>query len=299
MTNALAISSIALTALSLMTASVFLAGAGSLELALGVASIVVAAMELIHRARSTPAAPQPAGPSGPQFEFPWATGIFGGFFGGAIAAPVISAVYYSIVAGMREELIRRGFPPPNETKLIMEIVIASLAIGAVLGALTLGFAALFEHLRKGAALLTPLVNRFTGAFVGGVLSGLICGPLGTLYFGMQPLPVMEPQVMLMGALPAVGLMTFSIVAYGDERVGRRTLTMLLLAMAAVVLVAVVVAIVLTAFAPEIAALIHRYIVRATRVELLRGGLAYGAFVGAALGAVVGLTLVLTARRKGV
>ena len=100
----------------------------------------------------------------------------------------------------------------------------------------------------------------------------------------------------MGALPGAGLMTFSIVAYGNERVGRRTLKTLLLAMAAVALVATAVAVVLTAFTPEITALIEQYIVPGTRGGLLHAGLYYGAFVGAALGVVVGLTLLMTTRQ---
>ncbi len=191
-TNALAISSIALAVLSLLTASVFFVGASAPELALGVASIVVTVLELINRARTTPAVPQPGGPDDPQFDFPWATGVFGGFFGGAIAAPVISLAYWAVLTATREEMARLGFPPPNESKLFIEIAMASLAIGAVVGALTLGFAALFDHLRKGARVLTPLVNRLTGALVGGLVAGFICGPLGTLYFGLQPLPVLEP-----------------------------------------------------------------------------------------------------------
>ena len=159
----------------------------------------------------------------------------------------------------------------------------------------MGFAALFEHLRKAAPSLTPLVNRLTGAIAGGLLAGLICGPLGTLYFGLQPLPVLEPGLMLWGALPGAGLMTFSIVAYGDERFGKRTLQTLLLAMAAVALVATFAAIILTAFAPEIITLIQHYIVPWARTGLLHGGLYYGAFVGAMLGFVVGLTLLLTPR----
>lgn len=297
MTNALAISSIALTVLSLLTASVLVVGAGTPELALGVASIIVTVLELINRARATPAPAMPPGAGGPRFTFPWTTGVFGGFFGGAIAAPVIAVAYYSVLAAAREEMARLGFPPPDEIRLFVEIAMASLAIGAVVGVLTLGFAALFEHLRKGAPLLSPLVNRLTGAVAGGLIAGLVCGPLGTLYFGLQPLPVLEPQVMLIGALPAVGMMTFSIVAYGDERVGRRTFTTLLLAMVAVALVAAAVAVVLTAFTPEITALIHDYIVPGTRSGLLRGGLYYGAFVGAAMGVVVGLTLIMTTRRS--
>ena len=103
--------------------------------------------------------------------------------------------------------------------------------------------------------------------------------------------------MLMGALPGAGLMTFSIVAYGNERVGRRTLTTLLLAMAAVGLVGAAVAVVLTALTPEIIAAIERYIVPGMRVGLLQGGLYYGAFVGSTLGAVVGLTLLMTTRQS--
>lgn len=296
MTNALAISSIALAVLSLLTASVLVTGASTPELLLGVASIIVTVLELINRAHTTPAPLPPAGSGGPRFTIPWTTGLFGGFFGGAIAAPVIALAYHTVLVTTREEMAALGFPPPDEPRLFIEITMASLAIGAVVGVLTLGFAALFEHLRKGARVLTPLVNRLTGAFAGGLVAGLICGPLGTLYFGLQPLPVLEPHVMLMGALPAAGLMTFAIVAYGDERVGRRTLATLLLAMASVALVAAAVAVMLTALAPEINALTQQYIVSGTRSELLRGGLYYGAFVGAALGAVVGLTLLMTARR---
>ena len=103
--------------------------------------------------------------------------------------------------------------------------------------------------------------------------------------------------MLMGALPGAGLMTFSIVAYGDERLGWQTLKTLLLAMVAVGLVASVFAVVLTALSPEIIALILRYIVPGARGGLLYGGLYYGAFVGAALGLVVALTLLMTTRKS--
>lgn len=297
MTNALAIASISLTVLSLLMASVLIIDAGTPELALGAASIVVTVLELINRARATPAITMPEGPTGPRFTFPWSTGLFGGFFGGAVAAPIIALAYYAVLVATRQEMEKLGFPPPNQPRLFVEITMASLAIGAVVGVLTLGFAALFEHLRKGAPPLTPLVNRLTGALVGGLIAGLICGPLGTLYFGLQPLPVLEPKLMLMGALPAVGMMTFSIVAYGDERVGRRTLTTLFLALTAVALVAAPVTVVMAAFAPEIIALTEEYIVHGTRSGLLHGGIYYGAFVGTALGAVVGLTLLMTARRS--
>lgn len=296
MTNALAISSLALTVLSLLTTSVMVVGAGKVELVLGAASIIVTVLELVHRARETPAAVARGEPGGPGFSFPWASGVFGGFFGGAIAAPVIIVAYNSVLVATRDEMAKLGFPPPDRPRLFVDIAMAALAIGAVVGVLTLGFAALFEHLRKGAPLLTPLVNRLTGAVIGGLIAGLICGPVGTLYFGLQPLPVMEPAIMLMGALPGAGLMTFSIVAYGNERLGRRTVFTLVLAMAAVMVVAAAVGVVLAAFAPEIVALIQQFIVPGTRGGLLQGGLYYGAFVGAALGLVVGLTLLMTTRR---
>ncbi len=297
MTNALAISSLALTVLSLLTTSVFLAGAGNIELTLGIASIVVTIIELLHRARTTAAHAPTGGDGGPRFTFPWATGVFGGFFGGVIAAPLIALAYHSVIVTTREEMARLGFPPPNEPRLFIEIALASLAIGTVVGCLTLGFAALFEHFRRANRLLTPLVNRLTGAIIGGLLAGLICGPLGTLYFGLQPLPVLEPKIMLMGALPGAGLMTFSIVAYGNERIGRQTLRTLLLAMVAVALVSAITAVILTAYANEMIALILHYIVPGTRGGLLRGGLYYGAFVGTMLGLVVGLTLIMTTRRS--
>lgn len=296
MTNALAISSISLAVLSLMTTSVFVLGAGTLELALSTASILVTILELTNRARATPVSEtQPQG-SGPKFTFPWATGIFGGFFGGAIAAPIICIAYQAVLVAMRDEMARLGFPPPNRAELFAEIFFASLAIGAVVGALTLGFAAMFEHLRRSATMLTPLVNRLTGAVIGGFIAGLICGPLGTLYFGLKPLPVLEPKLMLMGALPGAGLMTFCIVAYGNERIGWQTLKTLLFAMVSVLLVAGLAGVILTALSPEIIALILHYIVPGTRLGLLQGGLYYGAFVGITLGLVVGLTLLMTSRR---
>lgn len=297
MTNALAISSISLAVLSLLTTSVFVLGAGTIELSLSIASIVVTVLELMNRARATPLAEAGPGPSGPKFTFPWATGIFGGFFGGAIAAPIICIAYHAVLVATRDEMARLGFPPPNEAQLFTEILIAALLIGAVVGALTLGFAAMFEHLRRAQKLLTPLVNRLTGAVLGGLIAGLICGPLGTVYFGVKPLPVLEPGLMLMGALPGAGLMTFCIVAYGNERFGWPTLKLLLLAMVSVLLVAGLAGVVLTVLSPEIIALIFTYIVPGTRLGLLQGGLYYGAFVGIALGLVVGLTLLMTARRS--
>ncbi|MEQ1715428.1 MAG: hypothetical protein ABL907_05505, partial [Hyphomicrobium sp.] len=64
MTNAIAISSIALTVLSLLTTSVLVVGSGTVELALGTASIIVTVLELVHKARATPASHVPVGPEG-------------------------------------------------------------------------------------------------------------------------------------------------------------------------------------------------------------------------------------------
>jgi hypothetical protein len=225
------------------------------------------------------------------FRFPVEQGLAGGLFGGVVAGLIITVVYYSAVQDFAPLMIERNLPVPTFWDLLTPILVASALIGAVVGLLSLGFAALFAHLSRPITLL--IVNRLTGAMFGGLLAGLITGPLGTLYFGLIQWPVLHPAQMLAGALPATGLLVFAILNFGRARFSRTVWRNLLVAMLATLLVGALAAVVLTALAPEIAALLQQYIVLGSRRDLLVGGLVYGAFVGTLMGAVIGLTLVLS------
>jgi hypothetical protein len=154
-------------------------------------------------------------------------------------------------------------------------------------------AELFAHISNPLSFL--VINRLTGAIVGGLIAGLIAGPLGTLYFGLINWPVMHPGQMLAGALPATGLLVFAILYFGRGRFDALAWRGLLMAMISTLMVGAVAAVVLAAFQAEVVAMLERYIVHGSRNDLLIGGLFYGAFVGTALGAVMGLTLVLVPR----
>jgi hypothetical protein len=292
MTVGTALASSGFAVFLLLSVGTLLFGQEQLGTIVGVAGIFMSIFEVTRQRAPVGDVPETAsGPGAPEpFRFPAEQGLAGGLFGGVIAALIITVVYYISMQAYVPWMTTHGLPVPTFWELFSPILVASALIGALVGLLGLGVAELFAHI---ASPTTALVfNRLTGAIVGGLAAGLITGPLGTLYFGLIRWPVMHPAQMLAGALPATGLLIFAILYFGKTRLDRVALRGLLIAFVATLMVGAVAAVVLAAFEAEIMALLQRYLVHATRQDLLVGGLYYGAFVGTLLGAVMGLTLVL-------
>lgn len=297
MTNAIAIASIALSIFMLFAGSAYAAGAGKLETMVSITGIILTLYEIFRRKKGAGlgASGQEADPG--DFQFPIDKGLLGGLFGGVIAAPIIATAFHFVLIEARPAMAELGIVPPPEMQIVAEIFVAAITIGAVVGIFTLGVAALFDHWRQAVPQSALIFNSLSGAILGGILAGLICGPLGTLYFGQKPLPILVPSLMLLGAVPAIGISTFAIVTYDNDPLSRQTLRNFLLAMASTGIVGVIVVVIFSAFTPEILAMLLHYLGPGERLGLLTGGLYYGAFVGASLGAVVGLTLLFIGNKN--
>ncbi len=277
--------------------SALAAGAGRLETVVSIAGIILTAYEVFRRKTAGVVHAPQHDPNRDKFHLPIDKGLVGGLFGGVIAAPIIAITFHFVLIEARPRLLARGFAPPREMQIIAEIFVAAIAIGAVVGIFTLSIAAIFNYWRRRAPGTGLIFNALTGAVIGGIAAGLICGPLGTLYFGQKPLPFLVPSQMLFGAIPAIGITTFAIVTYDNNPLNRQTLRNFLMAMAATGIVGVILVVIFSALGREIMAMMQHYVGSGDRLGLLTGGLYYGAFVGAALGAVVGLTMLFVANRR--
>jgi hypothetical protein len=294
MTVGTALASAGFSIFLLLSAGTLMFGEEHLGTIVGVVGIFTSVFEVSRQRGPAPAAPVAGGPGAPRpFRFPAEQGLAGGLFGGVIAGLIVTVVYYVSMQQYVPWMTTHGLPVPTFWQLFTPILIASALIGALVGLFGLGLAELFAHLSSPVSLL--VVNRLTGAIFGGLIAGLITGPLGTLYFGLINWPVLHPAQMLAGALPATGLLIFAIIYFGRGRFDALAWRGLLMAMISTLMVGAIAAVVLTAFEAEVVALLEHYIVHGSRNDLLTGGLFYGAFVGAVLGAVMGLTLILAPR----
>jgi hypothetical protein len=297
MTVGSALASAAFAVFGLMSAGTFIFGQEQIGTVVGAAGIFMSVFEIARQRDSGKAALAVAnGPERRQpFRFPAEQGLIGGLFGGVIAGLIITAVYDLALPQNIPWMVAHHHPVPTFWDLLTPILIGSALIGAVVGLLSLGLAELFGHLASPATLL--LINKLSGGIIGGLIAGLITGPLGTLYFGLIQWPVLLPGQLLAGALPAAGILVFAILYFGKAQFDGVIWRGLLVTIVATLLVAGLAAVVMQTFEAEILALLQRYVVEGGRVNLLTGGLYYGAFVGTLLGAVIGLTLLLAPSAK--
>jgi caspase domain-containing protein len=231
--------------------------------------------------------PNPYGNGSDRFRLPWRQGLFGGFFGGIIAAPLITTAYYFAWKATQNA----GDPAPFG-QLLTEIMIACVIIGLLLGLLALSFAEYFRYLRSRSPQQGWILNPFNGALLGGIIAGIICGPWTTLYFGLQDRPFVLPHILLIGAIPGTAVMIFSILNYSLEKVNLRTLVKSgAAALGSVLIVGVVFGILALATKDFIQGIADG--VRYEWKAILLAGLPYGVAIGIVLGAVFGLTLLWT------
>ena len=263
--------------------------------------------------------PENVGRPEPRVEPGWRKGLFGGFFGGIVAAPIFAWAYY-VVWGLFVDP-ERAYPPNIEVRppfslLLIEITVATVLTGALLGSFSLALAEYFARLdartRMGGSPSVWMVNRLTGAMLGGFISAIIVVPLLVWHF--EPKEWFAPHigVMLAGGLPGTAIAILSIVNYNLEQFSLRrlietgvavlrSLLMVCLISAIPLLVALVI--------PKSDDLLE-WLVRIGLIEFYGDmiGVPHGwpvmivslleaAVVGPLLGAIVGLTLLRTANES--
>jgi hypothetical protein len=225
------------------------------------------------------------------FKLLWRRGLFGGFFGGIIAAPIITTAYYFSAVGPSAHL-------PAFGQLLTETTIACVIIGVLLGLLALTAAEQFEARRTLWPQHRWIVNSFAGAVLGGIIAGVICGPWVTLYFGLKDRPFVVPYILLLGAIPGTAVMIFSILNYTLDRINLVALAKSgvasLLAVVVVGVVAGGLGLLFQGPIEQIAASVPY-----EWTAILLAGLPYGVAIGIALGAVFGLALAWTGAREQV
>lgn len=224
-------------------------------------------------------------------------GLPGGYLGAQIAALVISAFYY------RGWTIAyyRGWTTATESfgTLLVEITIATVLAGCVLGVLSLFFSRVSIYMGGFKLSNAPSGQRIMiGSAFGGIVTGILAAPVLMVHFGaMHNRPQMLPDYLLPGSIIGAAIFIFSIVNFDFERLStRRAVTS---AFSAFVASSAGVLITGLVFGP----LYALGIVDTVRLWLKQnetdnlvmavGGAIYGIPVGFVLGVIIGLAIVLT------
>ncbi|MGH8612242.1 MAG: caspase family protein, partial [Gammaproteobacteria bacterium] len=261
-------------------------------------------------------------PSNHRFEVPWRQAVYGGFFGGIFAGfPIAIALpYYSLWWLVPKwnpnewAKMLQQYPPeltnqPAFGRLLTEITITCVAVGILLGLFVLTLANAFTALQPQIEARLPgasyVLNRFTAGLVGGCLVGGLAGPFIALYFTNKYYILIEPRVVLPGAMLGAAITVFSMLNYSIEHYSSRKLRRrIIAALGATIVVAVVLGSLYWVFGrvidPYLLYPVMALLVSETTVptrSLLIGGSLYGALIATVLGAVTALTLIWSERRE--
>ena len=190
--------------------------------------------------------------------------------------------------------------------MLTEITTGSVLVGLLLGLFALALADTFGRRSvagDGSGWRALAFNQFTGAVLGGILAGVVTGPLENFYFGQQPRSFLSPQIMLPGALMGATVIVFSIINYDLERANLKRLAVsAALAVASSIVSGLAAAGSLLEFDVPSRRARHcednptgqdtRSVAGRTVLRTV-----YGILVGAILGAAMGLTLLSVAGRE--
>lgn len=235
-------------------------------------------------------------------------GSVGGFIGSIFATVTISLIYSQIWTEKFREWAKqsllsgdalRSTSAPDPLSLITaNVAIATTVFGCILGFLCLFFA----RVGVTAGKLKLSSNRSStrtllGCGFGGALSGIICAPIATYYFGTKAGPPAMPWVLLLGGIIGIALLVFSIVNFDFERLSARRLRVSFLCVLgalvsggvlAAAFVSILYVVGLVGFVKDwMSANADDALV------LLAGGAIYGLVVGLTLGGIIGLAVILT------
>ncbi|MET4118803.1 putative membrane channel-forming protein YqfA (hemolysin III family) [Bradyrhizobium sp. JR1.5] len=233
-------------------------------------------------------------------------GVVGGFVGSIVPALIMSLVYdrmwtskFSQGARAWVEGALRGSSAPEPLSLIMaKVSITTTVCGCIFGFLSLFFARVDVSGGKFALSSNRSATRtLFGCGLGGALSGLICAPIVTFYFGTGAGPPAMPELLLPSGIVGTAILVFSIVNFDFERLSASRLGVSLLCVLGAVVVggAIAAAFLSILYAVGLVGVVFEWLSRNAdnTLVLMTGGAAYGLVVGVTLGGVIGLAVILT------
>lgn len=145
-------------------------------------------------------------------------GAIGGFLGGIMAGPLLTLPYVNDWLKDWPACAQWfWFDPtmpevcPLPAELLVEATVATVFIATLLGALT-------QHFAGRSRNTSPLpaagkLHRVKDPVLGGVIAGLIAGPVVTMYFGSFERPFLSPDTVAIAAVFSVALIAFAILNY--------------------------------------------------------------------------------------
>jgi len=229
-------------------------------------------------------------------------GSVGGFIGSIVAAVIISLIYDRIWIARFNQWLEGapgGSSAPEPLSLITaKIAIATTVCGCILGFLSLFFARVDVSAGKLRLSSNRSVTRtLLGCGFGGSLSGLICAPIVTYYFGTRAGPPAMPELLLPSGIIGTAILVFSIVNFDFERLSSYRLGVSLLCVLGAVVIGGMVAAVFISmlyFIGLVGAVFEWLSKNAENALVLTtGGAVYGLVIGLTLGGVIGLAVILT------
>lgn len=183
---------------------------------------------------------------------------------------------------------------------MVRITTATAVVACVLGFLTLFFTRVGVSSGRVNVVQSPSAFRtLEGAVLGGALSGIICAPVLTLYFGAQSGPKALPGLLVPSGIVGASIFVFSIINFDFERLSsRRLLVGFSSALTAILFGGIAAAALfglLSGFG--VVDMVVTWLTKNSKSALimLAGGAIYGTPVGVALGLVIGMAITLQGR----
>jgi uncharacterized caspase-like protein len=231
-------------------------------------------------------------------------GIFGGFIGAVVAAPLVAVPFHGLwkvtAADWRASGMTCGGTPPIVDPLgtlLLEISVTSIVTSVLLGTLCLAASGLILGSNGLCVIREPTRQRLLiGSLVGGVLAGIITGPGVMIYFARLCRPILQPEYLMPGAIIGAAFIAFAVVNYNLERFSLARLGASAIAALAAGVCGVIAgglifgALYWVGFVDHIIGWISDEL---TLQSFILGGIAYGVPVGIVLGLIIALTQIFT------
>lgn len=215
----------------------------------------------------------------PSFE----SGLYGGLIGGAIAGVIIGVVYFRLFC---ELSMKSGYDVSWE--IIPQIFVFASVAGAIWGTLSQLIILWFRHLATEKQFSKFVFNEVSGGILGGIMGGIPVGVLGTLFFGLRPLPF--PPIGLLVTGCALGGICVVLGALFYEYEGRWRNVMRSLLVSAVISAFLVMLAIVIWQLQEFNIYMRYFYPLPTTYLVIEGGAVLGLAIGIILGLQIGCTL---------